>query len=1070
MHSSNETSSTGASLEQNPNEPIPSMKLQNSSSVTDFKLGCSKKNNEFCNQPGSNFKNKSFQRITLKSLNGFLKAKCRVCGINATKCLKIFNEITEIANLVNTYLPIQVGEFDPYPKTICLECLGILQTTNDLAYRASQVDIAFRNNFEKVTDSTATETLSDNNSQTRTSSGSSFCESKSQEKFPSDCSKTASAAQADQIPEILTSVNLVRVSSVKSVSQATSKAKPSRLYLTKTNVVNNFVADSNELRQLPLSKLNKRMKNELSMPPQESVRYTKYGTPIKCSKKSLKAYSSDEESNRVSDFEHSYAKPANQEPEWLKGLEGNNNDFAGLNSEENSASDSIIDPTSVVECMLSTHTQNSEDDSNEINIVPSNISHSDTEKKPAETLPTLPLGNGKMSPVAPKGFEISSFNRQTVLAQVSKLLSKEFLNAPSKPISGTIQSPNESPAKKRKRLMFTISQIDPKSPVNAPQMPRLSQESFPKYTKLVIHGCYICNKKFGTLAQLLCHMQTHAAADKCCPVCERVFSRASIQPLLHHRKVHSEAELKKWTTGSDEEGKFKCERCSKFFISRVHKTFHDVYHHDLKIVACGYCDGEYITEETVIKHRKVCSANGESFKRSCPLCFREHQSLEAYQEHIQNHAKDHTCDLCFSSFISKGSLQEHIQIDHADKPYTCDTCGKSFVSENCLQQHQESFHRKLKQSCHLCSATFSSLKQLTAHTKTHIDAPLKCTFCSEIFQTSAELKTHRASHSELVCYLCNAVCINEEKCVEHVARCRKQREERLKDANPEKNCDGEVIKIQKQRKHKHLNLACNFCHKKFSDSTSLRNHETIHSGERPHLCSQCGKTFRTSKLLLRHSRLHSDINCYACQYCSESFQTMDKLYIHKRTKHTNKYSFKCDMCNHTYSLRKHFIIHSQICKYFEPSSNMSSEKTRRCMLCPKVFTALTIMRHERIAHDPKYPAICNICDEQLTSVLLLRKHLERHYNNNEIKNIRCPNCLKICADDADFKNHDCDSNGGNDTREGLVESQAQQAVESILPPLSPLSQELRSFQSENLSEAELIESAISQTSPCEAQS
>lgn len=82
------------------------------------------------------------------------------------------------------------------------------------------------------------------------------------------------------------------------------------------------------------------------MPFQESVRYTKYGTPIKCSKKSLKAYSSDEESNRVSDFEHSYAKPANQEPEWLKGLEGNNNDFAGLNSEENSASDSIIDPTS----------------------------------------------------------------------------------------------------------------------------------------------------------------------------------------------------------------------------------------------------------------------------------------------------------------------------------------------------------------------------------------------------------------------------------------------------------------------------------------------------------------------------------------------------------------------------------------------------------------------------------------------------------------------------------------------------------------------------------------------------
>ncbi|XP_018895943.2 uncharacterized protein [Bemisia tabaci] len=61
---------------------------------------------------------------------------CRVCGRYNVKCMNIFEEGSSISTLMQTYLPLEIlRDDDPLPLTICLECVGVLQMTDDLAFR-----------------------------------------------------------------------------------------------------------------------------------------------------------------------------------------------------------------------------------------------------------------------------------------------------------------------------------------------------------------------------------------------------------------------------------------------------------------------------------------------------------------------------------------------------------------------------------------------------------------------------------------------------------------------------------------------------------------------------------------------------------------------------------------------------------------------------------------------------------------------------------------------------------------------------------------------------------------------
>jgi uncharacterized Zn-finger protein len=52
-------------------------------------------------------------------------------------------------------------------------------------------------------------------------------------------------------------------------------------------------------------------------------------------------------------------------------------------------------------------------------------------------------------------------------------------------------------------------------------------------------------------------------------------------------------------------------------------------------------------------------------------------------------------------------------------------------------------------------------------------------------------------------------------------------------------------------------FGCSVCGKRFSQSCSLKVHQSVHTGERPFSCTQCGKSFSVLGNLMRHQSVHS---------------------------------------------------------------------------------------------------------------------------------------------------------------------------------------------------------------------
>ena len=183
---------------------------------------------------------------------------------------------------------------------------------------------------------------------------------------------------------------------------------------------------------------------------------------------------------------------------------------------------------------------------------------------------------------------------------------------------------------------------------------------------------------------------------------------------------------------------------------------------------------------------------------------------------------------------------------------------------------------------------------------------------------------------------------------------------------------GDKSKNQSTRTHE-----CSICSKIFKKKHGLKEHKSIHTGEKPFQCKQCGKSFREKSKLTRHSRTHTAIKTFQCQTCSKSFIRSEHLESHERI-HSGEKPFKCQNCPKSFTtlspLRTHERIHS-------------GEKPYKCKACSKSFAALTSLKnHERI-HTGAFA--CNNCGKCFTKNSDLIKH-ERFHTGE--KPYQCENC------------------------------------------------------------------------------
>ena len=120
-----------------------------------------------------------------------------------------------------------------------------------------------------------------------------------------------------------------------------------------------------------------------------------------------------------------------------------------------------------------------------------------------------------------------------------------------------------------------------------------------------------------------------------------------------------------------------------------------------------------------------------------------------------------------------------------------------------------------------------------------------------------------------------------------------------------------------QTVHEGLRFTCHTCGKTFSRKTTLDNHMTLHTSERPHKCPHpsCNQDFTTKSSLTDHLNLHPDHKPFPCTICHKSFNRKSYLKSHMNL-HAGIRPFKCNYCKKAYTyknmLQRHIATHAVV--------------------------------------------------------------------------------------------------------------------------------------------------------------
>ena len=321
--------------------------------------------------------------------------------------------------------------------------------------------------------------------------------------------------------------------------------------------------------------------------------------------------------------------------------------------------------------------------------------------------------------------------------------------------------------------------------------------------------CEICLIKFEQDSLLLSHINIHLGRK--CEICLQPFtSELTTNP--NNAKCR-DSHIWLASQAKRPESDSLSEAPPLEMISTVHDKQFYPYPQNKMVWQCQYCDYKTVIKSSLSKHMRYCLQStivSKSFFVSKTFLI-EHTQTKVCLSKVYGFSHPviiipgpYLCKECGRRFTVHCNLKQHIQSMHIkDKPYKCIHCGLGFIRKDKLREHQRIHTGEKPYQCTHCKQKFARKQSLNKHIKMHIG--WKCRFCSKIFESESQLKSH--------------------KTLMH------------------KGVDAETGT-------KWFEFGCNLCQKRFYTQDLLRKHVKLHNA---FPCDKCLYIFEEEEALKQHN-------------------------------------------------------------------------------------------------------------------------------------------------------------------------------------------------------------------------